>query len=137
MISVVSLMVVDWTAVAAVASVVVAVIALVVSMHQARNQRNWAERQQDWAEQNARSQVRPFFWTKLQTYVDLKSIILKTWINSRAADGYFSFDWRQRSTTSLDMRPRGATLMVRLRPRSNLCTIVAFGSDTLGIGAIP
>jgi hypothetical protein len=61
---------VDWGAVAAVASAVVAVAALVFSVLSFRSQQRWAER-------NARAAVKPFLWTKPQTYIDLKSIVLR------------------------------------------------------------
>lgn len=60
----------DWAAVGAVVSAAVAVAALVLSVLVFRSQQRWAER-------NAWANVRPFFWMKLQTYVDLKSIILR------------------------------------------------------------
>ena len=60
----------DWAAIGSVASVVVAVAALAFSVLVFRSQQRWAER-------NAWANVRPFFWMRLETYVDLKSIILR------------------------------------------------------------
>jgi hypothetical protein len=70
-----------WVSFGAVGSMVVAVVALVFSIHESRAHRRWADQneqeQRRWADQNARDNVKPFFWTKLQTYVDLKSISLR------------------------------------------------------------
>ena len=61
---------VDWSAIGTMSSTIVAVAALFFSVLAFRSQQRWAER-------NAWANVRPFFWTKLQTYEDLKSIILR------------------------------------------------------------
>jgi hypothetical protein len=60
----------DWSAVSGIASAVIALAALTFSVQSFKAQQRWSEK-------NARANVRPFFWTKLQTYQDLKSIILR------------------------------------------------------------
>jgi hypothetical protein len=59
----------DWSIVSSISSAVIALAALIFSVQSFR-------RQQQWSEKNARANVRPFFWLKLQNYTDLKSIIL-------------------------------------------------------------
>jgi hypothetical protein len=61
---------VDWAAAGAVVSAIIAIAALAFSFVVFRAQQRWAEK-------NAWANVRPFFWTRIQTYVDLKSIILR------------------------------------------------------------
>lgn len=60
----------DWSATAALASVIIAAAALTFSILSFRAQ-------QQWADKNAQANVRPFFWTKVLTYADHKAVILR------------------------------------------------------------
>jgi len=60
----------DWSVVSGVASTVIALAALIFSLQSFRKQQQWIDR-------NARANVRPFFWLKLQGYAELKSVILR------------------------------------------------------------